>query len=277
MSNKSMQGRKAEDVRNDYEGFAEKFKPKKTTDDCYTPPMVYEAIKEWACEHYGIDRQKIVRPFYPGGNYETYEYKDGEIVLDNPPFSILSKITDFYLRQNIHFFLFAPELTLFNLMKREKVNAVVADAKIVYENGAVVKTGFVTTLGDYAIEGNAELNRKIKEAMKEIKSNEVRLPKYKYPKEVLMVNDVKKLVNKGISIKIERKGISFTRGLDSQKIKGKSMYGAGFLLSKEEAAKVEAAKVEAAKVEAAKVETTKAEEYTWELSEREKEIISKML
>lgn len=181
-----------ENVRNDYEGFVEKFKPKKTTDDCYTPPMVYEAIKEWVCEHYGIDRQKIVRPFYPGGNYETYEYKDGEIVLDNPPFSILSKITDFYLRQNIHFFLFAPELTLFSLMKREKVNAVVADAKIVYENGAAVKTGFVTTLGNYAIEGNAELNRKIKEAMKEIKSNEVRLPKYKYPKEVLMVNDVKK-------------------------------------------------------------------------------------
>ena len=208
-----------ENVRNDYEGFVEKFKPKKTTDDCYTPPMVYEAIKEWVCEHYGIDRQKIVRPFYPGGNYETYEYKDGEIVLDNPPFSILSKITDFYLRQNIHFFLFAPELTLFSLMKREKVNAVVADAKIVYENGAAVKTGFVTTLGNYAIEGNAELNRKIKEAMKEIKSNEVRLPKYKYPKEVLMVNDVKKLVNKGISIKIERKGISFTRGLDSQKNK----------------------------------------------------------
>lgn len=24
----------------DYEGFVEKFKPKKTTDDCYTPPAV---------------------------------------------------------------------------------------------------------------------------------------------------------------------------------------------------------------------------------------------
>ena len=23
---------------NDYEGFVEKFKPKRTTDDCYTPP-----------------------------------------------------------------------------------------------------------------------------------------------------------------------------------------------------------------------------------------------
>ncbi len=29
----------------DYEGFVEKFKPKKTTDDCYTPEPVYEAIK----------------------------------------------------------------------------------------------------------------------------------------------------------------------------------------------------------------------------------------
>lgn len=261
-----------EDVRNDYEGFIEKFKPKKTTDDCYTPPAVYEAIKEWACEHYGIDKQKIVRPFYPGGDYETYEYKDSEIVLDNPPFSILSKIVDFYLSRDIHFFLFAPELTLFSPMKREKVNAVVADAKIVYENGAVVKTGFITTLGYYAIEGSAELNQKIKEAMKEIESDKARIPKYEYPKEVLMVNDVAKLVNKGISIKIERKGISFTRGLDSQKIKGKSMYGSGFLLSKVEAAKVEAAKVEAAKVEAAKAEAA----IEWELSEREKEIISKM-
>lgn len=50
----------------DYEGFVEKFKPKKTTDDCYTPPAVYEAIKSWACKRYGIDPAKIVRPFYPG-------------------------------------------------------------------------------------------------------------------------------------------------------------------------------------------------------------------
>lgn len=31
----------------DYDGFVEKFKPKKTTDDCYTPPLVYEAIADW--------------------------------------------------------------------------------------------------------------------------------------------------------------------------------------------------------------------------------------
>ena len=28
----------------DYDGFVEKFKPKKTTDDCYTPPAVYDYV-----------------------------------------------------------------------------------------------------------------------------------------------------------------------------------------------------------------------------------------
>lgn len=45
-----------------YEEFVDKFKPKKTTDDCYTPPSVYTVIS------------------------------DGAVVLDNPPFSILTSI-----------------------------------------------------------------------------------------------------------------------------------------------------------------------------------------
>ena len=31
----------------DYEGFRQKFKTKKTTDDCYTPPAVYNAVLDW--------------------------------------------------------------------------------------------------------------------------------------------------------------------------------------------------------------------------------------
>lgn len=87
-----------------YEEFVEKFKPKKTTDDCYTPPEIYETIRDWACKEYGIDPDKIVRPFYPGGDYEHYDYPDGCVVLDNPPFSILSKICEFYLERGIPFF-----------------------------------------------------------------------------------------------------------------------------------------------------------------------------
>ena len=120
---------------NDYEGFVEKFKPKKTTDDCYTPPEVYEVIKDWVCNRYGINPETIVRPFYPGG---------GCLVLDNPPFSILAKIKRFYLEKGIKFFLFAPSLTLFSspvLVK--KICHIGVGADIVYENGAVVKTSFI--------------------------------------------------------------------------------------------------------------------------------------
>ena len=63
----------------DYGAFVEKFKPKKTTDDCYTPPAVYETIKDWACREYDIDPSKVVRPFYPGGDYESFDYSDGKV------------------------------------------------------------------------------------------------------------------------------------------------------------------------------------------------------
>lgn len=59
-----------------YEEFVEKFKPKKTTDDCYTPPEVYEVIKDWVCRRYGTDPEKIIRPFWPGADYRAMEYPD---------------------------------------------------------------------------------------------------------------------------------------------------------------------------------------------------------
>lgn len=55
------------DVDHEYAAFIEKFKPKKTTDDCYTPPNIYEAVLSWVIKEYGIDRESVVRPFWPGG------------------------------------------------------------------------------------------------------------------------------------------------------------------------------------------------------------------
>lgn len=34
----------------EYKAFVDKFKPKLTTDDCYTPPNIYETVKEWVFE-----------------------------------------------------------------------------------------------------------------------------------------------------------------------------------------------------------------------------------
>ena len=54
------------DINPEYEAFVEKFKPKKTTDDCYTPENVYEAVAGWVADEYGRDRAGFLRPFWPG-------------------------------------------------------------------------------------------------------------------------------------------------------------------------------------------------------------------
>ena len=75
--NEAKGGKKSRnEIINDYEGFTEKFKSKKTTDDCYTPPAVYDAVLGWLEENADIAGRKIVRPFYPGGDYEHYDYPE---------------------------------------------------------------------------------------------------------------------------------------------------------------------------------------------------------
>lgn len=39
-----------------YQAFVDKFKPKKTSDDCYTPANIYEAVAAWVAEEYHRDR-----------------------------------------------------------------------------------------------------------------------------------------------------------------------------------------------------------------------------
>ena len=137
------------EANKDYDEFLEKFKPKLTTDDCYTPACVYDCICDYLEEEYGLDRKNFVRPFYPNGDYEHEEYKEEDIVVDNPPFSIESKIVDFYLERGIKFFLFASGLTTMNMLAKDrKITVIICSTDIVYENGAEINTNYVTNLGD---------------------------------------------------------------------------------------------------------------------------------
>lgn len=63
----SESAQRAQTDMHDYEGFVEKFTPKKTTDDCYTPPEAYKIVLDYAREKCDIECATIVRPFYPGG------------------------------------------------------------------------------------------------------------------------------------------------------------------------------------------------------------------
>ena len=210
----------------DYEGFVEKFKPKRTTDDCYTPDIVYEAVKDWACEEYGINPDSIVRPFWPGGDYETFDYPEGCTVLDNPPFSCMIKIIRFYNEKGIKYFLFAPYLSNFN--SGFAANHIITGTTITYENGAEIGTSFLTNLGEWFIRSAPELADKIEVANKEnLKAVKKHVPKYSYPDAVISSAAVGYICNHGVELKIRRKDCTPIRALDSQREKRKTIFGGG--------------------------------------------------
>lgn len=249
------------DESEEYCKFVEKFKPKKTTDDCYTPPEIFEVVLDYACERYGIDRASIVRPFWPDGDYEREEYPDGCVVVDNPPFSILSKIIEFYMEHGIGFFLFAPTLTCLSQRKwATRINHIVCHSSITYENGASVNTSFVTNLdtdGTVA-ESNPELSDAINAKDEELqKAKKPTLPKYEYPDHVITAAKLNWYAAHHTPFKINARDCCFVSHLDAMGDKG--IFGGGLLLSERAAAERAAAERAAA---------TK-----WRLSERELRIV----
>lgn len=147
-----------------YDQFVDKFKPKLTTDDCYTPAAVYDAVAGWVAKEYKLDQSDFVRPFWPGGDYESYDYPEGCVVVDNPPFSILSKIVRFYDSRKIRFFLWAPSLTLFCLRSAGDFAFLPVSVSVTYANGAVVSTSFVSNLEPGCVRTSSELSDAIRMA-----------------------------------------------------------------------------------------------------------------
>lgn len=208
---------------NTYEEFVEKFTPKKTTDDCYTPPAVYDVVADYVREHYPETRHaQFVRPFYPGGDYEYADYPEGCIVVDNPPFSILARIVNFYLDRGIRFFLFAPHLFLFNYLNRDGVTGVVCCGKVTYDNGANVSTSFLTNLTpDLSFVVAGDLYQRLKNY-----SRKPTTPKLSLGSNVVSSALLGKMATKGITWSVPSKHTAFTRSVG-----GHPIFGAGVFLS----------------------------------------------
>ena len=249
---------------NDYDGFVEKFKPKKTTDDCYTPEIVYNAIADWVANEYHLNKTDFVRPFYPGGDYEHFNY-DNKNVVDNPPFSILSQIIKFYIDKGIKFFLFAPTLTLCRY--GDICTVMPIGVKIEYENGAVVNTSFATNLEPHEIRARTPptLYKAVDEANKINKQKDKKsLPKYSYPMELVTTAAIHPFAKYGIDFVIPRSESVRVQALDAQRQRKKGVFGYGWLIS--ERVKAEREKAEREKAEREKAEREKA--IICQLSER---------
>ena len=256
---KSVQGLVGKD---NYEEFLAKFDAPKTTDDCYTPAEVYGAVLGWLKERVDLSGANIVRPFFPGGDYEAYDYKEDDVVVDNPPFSILARILRFYHDRGIRFFLFGPQLTLFSYSS--SLTYIPCACAVEYANGAKVSTGFISNLfGDVLAMSAPDLRKRIKEAQEKAKGNgSVSLPRYEYPPEVLTSSMLGYLSTHGVEFKVMRDEVSPVplSALASQKAVGKAIFGKGWLISEKKAAEKKAAE---------KI-------IVWELSEAEREAVRRI-
>jgi hypothetical protein len=259
----------AKSLFDDYDGFVEKFKPKKTTDDCYTPEGIYDEVLAYCVERWGIDPGNVVRPFWPGADYQGAEYPEGCTVVDNPPFSKLAEIQAWYCERGIRFFLFCPSLTALSGRRCMEVDHIVCDFTCVYHNGATVHTGFVTNLDEeHVLEADPELGRRLNAKMDEVtKAGKTSLPKYEYPPEVLTSARAQWIASHGTALKVRRADCCRVSKLDAQAALGKTVFGGGLLLNSRAAAERAAAERAAAERAAAHV---------WELSERERAIIGLM-
>ena len=260
----------------EYQEFLEKFKLKKTTDDCYTPAPVYDAVARYVEETYGVSRDRFVRPFYPGGDYVSEKYPEGCVVVDNPPFSIMSEILRFYDSKGIKFFLFAPTLTLFGGSSgRVMCTALPCGNAVIYENGASVNTSFLTNLepGGVRLRSAPRLYELVQEGVEAFtKTLRKQLPKYSYPPHIITSTWVGQLSRLGIDFAVPVAESECISGLDAQKEAGKAIFGKGYIVS--DAVVAEREKAEREKAEREKAEREKAER--WTLSGRELAIVERL-
>ena len=204
-------------IFNDYESYIKKFEGKKTTDDTYTPRDVFEAVLQYVSEIYDLNGKQILRPFYPGGDYERAEYPADGVVIDNPPFSIFNKVVAFYAARKIPFFLFGPGMTILNVFKFCSV--VIVSPAIRFENGANVRCNFATNLLETKqVTTACRLSKLLKNCKSQQNANSIKL--YDYPAEVLSVSDLQTIANGKDDFTITEKETVIIESLNGRKLFG---------------------------------------------------------
>ena len=232
----------------EYEAFVAKFKGLNTSDDTFTPANIYETMRDWAVRRYAIAPETpIVRPFWPGGDYTKADYPPGCVVIDNPPFSILSKIVAFYNSHGVRFFLFAPSLTSIANCRDGKTAFVSTHISICFANGANVNTSFLTNMESaYVLATTASdlfdaldaVNTANEKAIKK------KVTKLTLPNELITGARMGYLAVHHTPFTVRRSDAIFVRRLDNY---AEGIFGGGYLLTSRAAAERAAAERAAAR------------------------------
>jgi hypothetical protein len=257
-------------VFHDYESFLAKFADNpKTTDDCFTPKDVYEAVVKYVGTVIDMSDKVVLRPFFPGGDYENAEYPENGVVIDNPPFSLFTKICAFYAARDIPFFLFGNGMTITRCLKY--ATAIIINGSITFENGASLPCNFASNLfGDTIIMTAPKLNDMIFSCPSQnIKAN---LPSYNYPPELLSFSQMQTICRGGVEFAVKRNECQIVKNLDNHP---KQLFGEHILLSMQKAGEKEGALVRSKEAARLRAEQS-GMSIEINLSERERRIIERL-
>ena len=210
-----------------------------STDECYTPPAVYDTVLDYAVERYQLQGKHIVRPFIPGGDYQKYAYDENDVVVDNPPFSMTTKITKWYIDHNIPFFLFVNGLYGVSLSRglHGKATVIVTNAQVSFYNKGSekrIRLGFVTNMEpkNIIIRGDATLTNKLN-GLVDKKS----FKRFHYPDNFLKNNDILAALQRNVELKLTTDNCLFEDNLDYHKAQMHAtsqrmdVFGGGYLVN----------------------------------------------
>lgn len=210
-----------------YEQFVEKFKPKKTTDDCYTPEDVFNVILDYFMRELftplGFSYDDVIRPFWPGKDYTAEDYT-GKIVIDNPPFSFLKEICNYFKEKHIPAVLFCDTRYICQYIA-DGFNVYVMPGAITYENGAKVATSFITNVDAHACEVRIDpaLSNAI-ESCESQKSKEKR--NNNYPEQVITASMLRAIAKDSEN----EHTISLQKCVRVSSINGRQIYGKALIV-----------------------------------------------
>ena len=177
-----------------------------------------------------------MRPFRPGGDYKAEDYT-GAVVVDNPPFFIEHFITRWYVDHGVHFFLFAPALSLFGgITVLDKLTYVAVNAEVEYVHDehvhAKVPTSFITNmpdLADYQLIAAPDLRDAIMQVQG--KQNTTAKPaKTEYHSNLVTAYRLSTLAEVGIPMRIRREETLYWRGNVMQHDRT-NIFGGAFIVS----------------------------------------------
>ena len=86
-----------------------------------------------------------IEPFYNGDNYTAIDYTN-KVVVDEPPFSQLMDILNYYRTNGVYFFLYIPALCDITALTRHNRTLIDTGATLIKQNDVTTFTSFITNL-----------------------------------------------------------------------------------------------------------------------------------